>query len=834
MSYNKPSENEELIMRKTSKLFVALLLFGLLTSGCSLMPTAGSRRSKKSSEESQEVVDNFDAKTHEIYELYLANGGTLTYEEWLESIKGAKGDKGDKGDTGATGATGAQGPKGDKGDQGDPGQDGKDGVDGQDGKDGVDGQNGVDGKDGTDGTTPHIGNNGNWWIGEQDTGVCAGGQNGEPGVGISSIAFNGEGELVVTFDDGSVVNLGVIGSNLHQHEYEVETLEATCTTDGYYKFTCKTCGHIETVINKAQGHNFDAYRDRVAPTCTSEGVKFRRCLTCGYEETEIIPAHDHEFSENCVFDANKHWHYCVTCGVISDEASHLFVDNVCSVCNFTKSNKSSEGILYGLNDDNVSYTLITVGNCLDSVIDIPSTYNGYPVTAISSGAFQGDTEITSITMPDTITTIGARAFYGCSNLQSVCLSNSLNEIPNDCFRESKLASIVIPNGVTRISDYAFLNCRSLSSVIISDTVTYIGYQSFGSCSCLENIVIPGSVSNIYGYSFCSCGSLTNVVLNDGLKNLGWRTFDYCTSLQSITIPASVCTIGDNTFNSCSSLTSVCFEQPDGWYSGSENIYKEILSDPELAAKAMKNNNSSLTCKLVASTLSSMGALILNVTEQQTILTALYPTTAISPISFESLDESVAVVDENGIVTGVGYGNTSIILKSAGLKSVVDVIVGFGEAKYIFEPNKIPYPYLQNNGEIATFSCGNFDWESDGRAYASNSFGVNSIYTNGGTIRNLTEISNAKKIIVSYICDPENRFSVSNGLKLYAIDSSSNKTLVTCVQEGCYLITGGIELVGYTNKGSVVVNLTYTIPDNCSNFVFDFSNQWSHLAQIAFY
>ena len=141
-------------MKKMNKLFVAFLLFGLTATGCSMFPGAGGARKRSNNQEdvSQRVENEYDAQAHDIYELYLANGGSMTYEEWLESIKGEKGDKGDKG---------AKGDKGDKGDQGEQGPQGEVGPQGEQGETGQNGQ------------TPYIGANGNWWIGDQDTGIAA-------------------------------------------------------------------------------------------------------------------------------------------------------------------------------------------------------------------------------------------------------------------------------------------------------------------------------------------------------------------------------------------------------------------------------------------------------------------------------------------------------------------------------------------------------------------------------------------------------------------------------------------------------------------------------------
>ena len=779
-------------MKKTNKLFAIFVLFGLLTSGCSLLPNANVARRKSSSEE-EIVENNYDVKTHEIYELYVANGGTLTYEEWLESIKGEKGDKGEKGQKGDKGDQGEKGDKGDKGDQGNPG---------------VDGQDGQDGKDGTDGTTPHIGTNGNWWIGDQDTGVIAGGQNGEKGVGISSIAYNGEGELIVTFDDGTVVNLGVVASSVHQHEYECETLEATCTTDGYYKFTCKVCGHIETVVNKAQGHIFEAYREKIAPTCTTTGQKSRKCAVCGYEEVVAIPAHEHTFSTNCVYDSAKHWHYCTTCGIANEEEEHVFVNNTCRVCSYTKSSVATfNGLIFGLNDDQESYSLLSYGNCTDTVIDIPASYNGFPVTKISTGAFQG-TNITSVTMPNTIEQIGNRAFYECRSLRSVCLSNSLQTISSECFSTSGLTSVVIPEGVKRISSNAFYYCSGLESVVLPSTVTDIDSYSFQECYNLKSIVIPSSVRTIGGGAFAYCSGLTTVILNNGIKTISWRAFNSCSSLQSITIPLSVYSIGDNCFNGCNKLSSAIIEQPDGWYiNNDESIYKEILSDPELAARQLVNSVSSWYCKLVASELYAPGVISLGVGETKNFAASISPKTATSQITYETVDGTVVSVDAPGVITGVSQGNTMVLVKCAGLVSYIDVLVGM-DPKLVFKPSSCSG--LENTGEECNFTMNDYNWQSNGRPHMSGTYDFRTIYTNGGKIKNTTEITNVTKLMVSVIIEPTNHTTPSN-LVVYAGNSADSLSSIACIQKSA-ICTGGLTIQNYENKEQYVATFKYLIPD----------------------
>ena len=917
-------------MKKMNKLFVAFLLFGLTATGCSMFPGAGGAKKRSNNQEdvSQRVENEYDAQAHDIYELYLANGGSMTYEEWLESIKGEKGDKGDKGakgDKGDKGDQGEQGPQGEVGPQGEQGETGQNGqtpyigangnwwigdqdtgiaaqaafdenyptpyigenghwwfglndtgiiAEGVNGETpyvgengnwwiagvdtgykaiGVDGEtpyigsNGnwwignqdtgvkaeaIDGIDGVDGLTPFIGTNGNWWIGNQDTGVNATGNKGETGVGISSIQYNGEGELIVTFDDGRVVNLGVVAASLHQHEYECENVPATCTVDGYYRFTCKTCGHTETVINKAQGHLFEAYREKIAPTCTSEGVKSRKCTVCGYEETVAIPAHDHTWSTNCVHDAVKHWHYCTTCGIVNEEENHVFVNNVCTVCSFAQASApTSNGMIFGLNDDGASYALISYGTCEDTIIDIPSSYNGYPVTKISTGAFQG-TQITSVTMPDTIEQIGSKAFSGCNCLESICLSNKLTNISDSCFENTGLTSIVIPDGITCIGQYAFRSCQYLQSIIFPDSLESMYHMSVANCNGLTSVVIPSSLNYMDSYVFAWDYNLENVVISYGLKKLGYCTFQDDCNLKTITIPSSIYSIDAYCFAGCNSLTSAVFEQPDGWYlDNGENVYKEILSVPELAAKQLVSSNYYWRCKLVPYDVYPVSSVSVAVGESKQIRLLLEPATAINNSTYESLDTSIAVVDENGVVTGVSSGNTTVVVNTNGIVSYIDIIVG--DAKY-----QINY---DNLGDRSYFDD-HYEHLIDGYTWSTNSSNVyktmwngafGTIYMSGCRFENIEPISNITKITISYYCHNLSTTDWVNRIRLYAGNARDEMAQVQCLQDK-HVVTPEATGVLHENYEYGRFVATYTIPEGCSYFQFDFSDYWDYIGEIAFY
>ena len=181
----------------------------------------------------------------------------------------------------------------------------------------------------------------------------------------------------------------------------------------------------------------------------------------------------------------------------------------------------------------------------DTTYDVPSSINGFPVTSIGATAFRGYygyeigtinncNNLTSITIPNSVTRIGNYAFYNCTSL----------------------TSFTIPNSVISIGNAAFSGCTSLTSIIISNSVTRIEYETFKNCSNLTSIIIPDSVNYIEGYAFSSCSSLTSIVLPEGIKEIPWHCFAWCTNLESITIPSTCTTIGGSAFTNCSNLTTV--------------------------------------------------------------------------------------------------------------------------------------------------------------------------------------------------------------------------------------------------------------------------------------
>lgn len=283
-------------------------------------------------------------------------------------------------------------------------------------------------------------------------------------------------------------------------------------------------------------------------------------------------------------------------------------------------------------DDHFLYTVLTeegttgtvsVGQQSNNIslgdVSIPSTIIGgdvtYTVSAIVAHAFQNCKSLTSIVIPDGITTIEEVTFTDCHNLTSVVIPDSVTMIGDLAFQDcDSLTSIVIPDRVTHIGNAAFQDCDSLTSIAIPASVTHIGDSAFSGCNLLtdftvaeanpnyssldgvlfnknqtvlfccpgsrsgdyeipqgvttiENfafydcthltsIKIPTGVTAIKNYAFLDCDALTSVVVPDGVITLGDSAFRDCNNLTSVVIPDSVTTLGIEVFYNCSSLTSI--------------------------------------------------------------------------------------------------------------------------------------------------------------------------------------------------------------------------------------------------------------------------------------
>ena len=251
--------------------------------------------------------------------------------------------------------------------------------------------------------------------------------------------------------------------------------------------------------------------------------------------------------------------------------------------------ENPQGLDFFLKDDGTYAVAMGNAKYLSKIV-IPATYNGRAITEIADNGFSL-AKVVEVIIPDSVTSIGYRAFSDCSSLTSIEILDGVTSIGYEAFRGcSSLTSIVIPDSVTIIGGSAFWNCDSLvyneydnayylgnennpylalirakdesiSSCSINNATKFIHSNAFSGCFSLTSIEIPDSVTSIGEYAFSKCSSLTSIAIPDSVSSIGYEAFRGCSSLTSIVIPDSVTTIGDYAFSGCSSLTSVVI--PDG-------------------------------------------------------------------------------------------------------------------------------------------------------------------------------------------------------------------------------------------------------------------------------
>ncbi len=247
---------------------------------------------------------------------------------------------------------------------------------------------------------------------------------------------------------------------------------------------------------------------------------------------------------------------------------------------------------YSLDEDENATITKFLGNA--SALMIPSELDGYTVVAIGDKAFQGNKNIRSVIIPDTVKKIGASAFADCTNLGNVILSSNLEEMGSKAFARCELLTdIEIPKSLTichvdgdgyegdlegaytgpfyecsglevirfesgtkQIAKRLFAGCTGLKEISIPNIVTVIGEKAFEGCTNLKEIEIPDSVTEIEWCAFSRCRNMETAIIGDGVTQISADAFANCDKLSNVRLSKNLVEMGNKAFARCESLKEI--------------------------------------------------------------------------------------------------------------------------------------------------------------------------------------------------------------------------------------------------------------------------------------
>ena len=459
-------------------------------------------------------------------------------ERGEQGIQGIQGEKGEQGEQGIQGIQGIQGEKGERGEQG---------IQGIQGEKGERGEQGIQGIQGI---------------------------QGEQGVGIDSIVFDEDGNLLVTFSDGTTQTLAIPEKQEHVHTFgdwiNYTQEEIPCEERIFYH-ACTECSTLEWKKGTYAEHDFST--QTVSPTCQEQGYDKKTCTLCGkIEYVNYTPIQDHLWETTYTIDNSFHWISCENC----DETKNVFEHSIdhtgyCTVCDQPLA--PSEGLIYDISADGTYYEIIGYEGTATKIV-CGGTYKSLPVKSVYDEVFADNYQIVSVSFLDEISTIGKRAFSGCRNLSHVTLNDTLVSIDDYAFQGTNLTEITIPDSVTSLGEGVFSSCynlvtaslgdgitsipshlfnsTALESISLSDKITFIGSNAFAYTN-LTEITIPDSVTSIDTSTFTTCANLTSVIIGNGTTEILSYAFAHCDNLTTVTLGDKVRYIADDAFAYCSNL-----------------------------------------------------------------------------------------------------------------------------------------------------------------------------------------------------------------------------------------------------------------------------------------
>ena len=327
------------------------------------------------------------------------------------------------------------------------------------------------------------------------------------------------------------------------------------------------------------------------------------------------------------------------------------------------------GIYYEIDGDQatVTYRDNSYNSYCGDVVIPGSFENGgvtYHVVAIGQNAFKGSTELTSVTIPSSVTEIKDYAFMGTSKLTSVTIPPSVTKMGAHIFKGSGLVSFTLPDQFTSTSEFLLEECHSLRNVTLPEGLTTIAKGTFVQCTQLEGLELPEELKVIADSAFVGCGALTDIVLPEGLTTIGdyafYNAMSYSTHVQpfEITIPESVTYLGKYAF---AYATFTSFTLPKNITTVSEGL---LYATNRMRTITLHDNVTSIESRaFMGSKITSfeIPASVKVIGDEAFNNTALFHITI--PNSVESLGKSVFIYNFNLESVHIGSG-----IKELGEKS----------------------------------------------------------------------------------------------------------------------------------------------------------------------
>lgn len=303
--------------------------------------------------------------------------------------------------------------------------------------------------------------------------------------------------------------------------------------------------------------------------------------------------------------------------------AHRFTDEVCQQCGVTYA--PSEGLAYILSEvseGQSAYFVNGMGDCKDTQLIIPATYEGLPVLGISPRAFIEVKTLTYVHLPEGATTIGEWAFQGCSKLRRVEIPSSVQHIGREAFDDClRLTEAVIPEGITSLNEGTFQNCVNLTAITLPGTLTEIHSSALSGCRSLAEITIPTGVQMIDSQAFANCNGLTAVYYNGSIKD--WCGIDFGLVFANpvsmaghlyiqgqliegvLTLPDGVVDITRNALEGLVDITAVVFPESvenTGSFKGCVNLeYLLFKGSPTYTGDTYSFENTKLICVYLSDT-----------------------------------------------------------------------------------------------------------------------------------------------------------------------------------------------------------------------------------------